>query len=598
MRTIPTCSILYPLLLVAPACSGGGGGGGEPGGSASGGTTSTVDLLLTDGPADELSSFRATVLDVRLLREDGTSTPNLLDDAVTIEFLGLQDQFAWVARDTLPPGEYEGVRAEFDGDSLEARDLFGEPVPVVALSTTLEAEFDDDLELSAGGYARVALDLVLEDSLDGSVDSPPLTFDPSGIAFEDSDDDETDVDEIEGIVTAVDSTASTITVDAFVDGDLTVPLGEIVVLIDDSTLLLDDDDDAFGGAGAFFAALQVGITQVEVHGPLGSDGTVAADKIQIEDDAGNGGAAVEVEGRVLGIDAEDSEFVLLVESVEEGVQQYAQVLAALDFPATIVVGWDESTALFLDSDKMVGEDALEVGQDVEVRFEHFVLPEPFLASEIEIDGDDDAIGFPAFDGTIVDTSELPDAIIVALDDSDPAVVSGLVSVPGNRVVVELDDTPICLDTKGQPQLKAGQLLEGLEVRIWGVLDVDHDEDDDDDEFDDDEFEHDEPEVEIEATKLRVEAGRLKWALVTETFPDDGSLDTVGGDLKEPFGEGVGFGPQRIDLAPGVEFHGLIKNADELWAAFATGEGVEVDVRGIGAGEPNRILAYQVHAKFD
>src|SRR5262249_14593669 len=127
------------------ACGGGGGGAGAP---------ARTDILLTDSPADDLLAFQATITSLRLEDSMGGTTANLLAGNVSTEFIGLQNQLAWLASRHLPMGTYTAVRVDFAPGSYSARRNDGSQVAVSATSNVLVAPFASPLTIGVGGYHR------------------------------------------------------------------------------------------------------------------------------------------------------------------------------------------------------------------------------------------------------------------------------------------------------------------------------------------------------------------------------------------------------------------------------------------------------------
>jgi len=575
---------LLPVLaaLSAAACGGGGGSGG--GGGAAAPTSGTVDVLLTDAPVDELLAFRAEVAGLFLEHSGGQLTANLLSAPVAVELLGLQGVLGWLAHAETPEGTYVGARVAFTPGSYTALDMAGAPVAVSAASDELVVAFPSTVTVGKGSYARLSIDVDLASSLTGDLSAPPIAFQPSGSVSVDSGSSSGAIDEIKGVVTSADEAAQSLVIDAFVDSDLTVPLGAVQVLVSAGTLLLDDDGVAYGSSSAFFAALIPGSTLLEVHGLLGAGGAVQASRIGVEDRSGGSGSSrVKIEGIVVDLTASGLE--LLIREIEQGTSIAIPVLQGLGNPPSIHVSFDGATNFYFDDDSSSSSGSgtrtdagsLAVGQEVKVKFFDFI-GEPFPAYEIEIEDQ-----HPEYEGHITDTSGLPTSFVMHLSSSEPAVQSGDVASSSTDVLVQLGSGPLFLDTEGEPALTADQLLVGLKVEVHGALSGPP------------------SGPTLAASKTKVHAGRLRKAQVVAISPASSSFSTAGGELHDPFGEGVTAGPLNVLVAPGAVFDDDATSLEQLYALFeglASGEVLEVEIDGIGSGTPNEILAHEIEARVE
>jgi hypothetical protein len=562
MKKLLLLSALLPLF----ACSGSSGGGG----SGSGSGPSGLDLLLTDAPADDLLYLRAEVQSFALVRADGSTTANLLGGSVSVDLLALDGVFEWLATGPLPAGTFSGVRVAFDGFGFEAADASGAPVAITATASTLDASFSAPLVADAGGYARVEVDFDLLASLQGEVTSGSLLLTPSGTAAASSGDDGIAIDEVKGTVVSFQPGTGALVLDAFADGDLAVPLGEIDVSVTSTTLLVDDDGSVFGSQDAFFGALVAGATLLEVHGNLVA-GTVTATKIEIEDTFGSGGdVIVELRGKVVG-HAPGVSLSLLIQEIKKGASIALPVLAGLGDPAAVTVGILPSTHFFLDDSQPTTEASLAVGQTVKVKFVDFASG-PFPAFKVEIQN-----ALPRFEGFITDVSGLPSEFVMHLRPSDPAILSGAVASTSTDVLVQIDGAGILLKVDDKPALTASDLLVGLKVEVLATLSGP-------------------PTAPVlDAGKVKVFAGRLDGALVSSKAPGAPSFTTFGGELKDPFGGGISAGPLTVQVEPGCAFDGDVESQS---AFFAFGGALEVEVFGIGSGQPGEIRAFVVKSKTD
>jgi len=565
-----TSTLAVLAALLPAACGGGGGGGGGAGAAA------RTDILLRDAPADDLLSFQGTILEVRLDDDLGGSTSNLLSAPVTQEFLGLQSSFAWLSNQALPPGNYTAVRLSFQPGSYSARRNDGTEVAVDSISDELVASFATPLVVTATNYSRVVLDLDLVASLQGSIDTPPLQFDPRGTAVHDSGSSETQIDEIKGVVESVDTGANTFVIDAFVDDDGIVPLGPVAVTVTGATLLLQDDGTTFGSRALFFGSLVPGSTAVEVHGAL-VNGTVQATRVEIEDNAAGGGNGnlVKIRGRVLDL-GPGNELEMSIAEVDDGAAIVAAAFGGT-VPATLQVDWDANTVFFLEEHQITTSDSLAVGQEVHVKFAVFDNP-PFVASRMEIEDED-----VEFEGDVTSVAGLPASFVIHLRADDPAILSGAVASTSTDVVVQIGSSPIFLDVEGDPALAPAAILVGQKVQPEGSLSG--------------------PPTSptIAATEIKVFAGRLDDSTVSAATRASHTFQAVGGEIDDPFGGGVVAGDLEVQISPGAVFEGDAGSEAEFFDLFEglqAGQTLIVEVRGIGSGTATAILGHEIDARVE
>lgn len=570
-----TRSALRPLSALALVCASllgacGGGGGGSAAAPA------RTDILLTDAPADELLAFGATITGLRLEDSLGGTTANLLAGSVPIEFIGLQQNLAWLASRELPQGTYTAVRLSFAPGSYSARRNDGSEVAVNAVTDDLVASFASPVVVGSSGYRRVVVDLDLLSSLQGSVASPPLSFDPRGSSTDDHGTDPSGIDEVKGVLHSADAASSTFVLDAFVHDDETIPLGPVQVSVFETTLLVRDDGSIFPSASAFFAALVPGSTILEVHGDL-ANGVIQATRVEFDDNGAGGGSQnlVKMRGLILGI-GPTSTFDISIAEVEDGASIVAAAFGGT-IPGTLTVTFDGSTVFFLGEHQTTTSDSLAVGEEVQVRFPVFANP-PFVASRVEIESEE--VGFEGF---VTSTAGLPAAFVMHLDHDDPAILSGRVASTSTDVQVDVSSSTFFLDTHGSPPLTAGDILVGAKVEPEGSI-------------------AGPPTAPtVTAVRTKVFAGRLRHAIVTGTSPATSTFTTSDGQIDDPFGGGVGPGPLTIAVQPGAIFTGDASSAAAFYALFeglGAGQSLSVEVRGIGSGSPDRIRAYEIEARIN
>jgi hypothetical protein len=549
-----------PLLLCLSACTGDGDGLPDA-------LPASADVLLTDAPVEDLLFLRAELESVVLEHEDGSLTSNLLGGPLQVDLLSLSGVFQWVLSSNITAGTLTAVRLSFDPAQFEAADKDGTPVTITPLSSLLRAEFELPYTVEAEGYTRIEVDFDLLSSLDGLVSSGTLTLDPVGSGIPSGGGTPLPLDEIKGVVTAADALLGTLTLSAFADGDLAVPLGEVAVQVVPGALLLDEDGSVFASETAVYAALIPGSTLVEAHGSL-DDGLVVATKIEVEDVFGLGGpVAAELRGKVVGHTPGVS-LELLIEEIKQGSSIVSPVLSVLGDPASITVGITAGTFFFLDEEDPVTEAALAVGQTVEVKFSTFAT-EPFPAFKVEIEDAN-----PTFQGSITDVAGLPVSFEMHLQDGDPALLAGLVSSTSTDVSVSIGVASLSLKVEGSSALAATDLSVGLRTELSGIL-------------------AGSPSTPvIGATVIEVLPGRLDGALVASVNPAESLFTTTGGEILDPFGGGITAGPLDVLIEPNCVFTG---DADSVGAFFALTGFVTVRVEGIASGNPNEIRAFTVQS---
>ncbi len=571
MKTLASLRLVpLALLPLLSACGGGGGGGGS---SAAG-----ADVFATDATVDGLLGFRIELESLRLRRTDATLTADLLSDPVTVEFLELEERLRWLVRGTLPAGTYDAAVVDFTPSSASAVAEDGSPVAVLAATDRWVAPFDAPLVVS-GAYQRLELDLRLDDSLQGDASSGSIDFSPLGVSSGSSGSSAATIDEVQGTLVSLDAAQDRLVLDALVDDDPPLALGELTVDVPATALLLAEDGSAFASRAAFYASLVAGATRLEVHGRVGAGGRVDATRIEVEDALGGGGPlAVEIEGVVAAIDAGNG-FTLVIREVEKGRAIAGPVLAGLGNPGSIEIAYDAGTVFVLhddaSGDRLTTDASLAVGQRVDVSFETF-LSEPFPARRVEIRDEGADI-----EGVVTDVSGLPASFVMHVDGDEPAVTSGAVASSATDVQVDASQSAFRLQVHEKPALAAEDLLVGLRIEVRGALSG-------------------APSAPtLAATLVKVKPGRLDDATVTGVDAGAGTFTTSGGDVEDPFGGGIGPGPLVCTVPTGARFEGDASDLADLAALFAglgAGETLEVRVEGLATGEPSTIAAWEIDAR--
>ncbi len=505
-----------------------------------------ADFLVTDAPTDELAAFSARVLELRLVRADGSSTPNVLAAPTTIELLSLQGISEWLASTPIATGTYTGLTATFDPASVKATAFNGSNVVVQVASSTLQTTLPAPVDVAQGGYVRFLTDLDVAASLTGDVSSGTIQFNASGSTSSSDGSFEAPIDEIKGVVTSLDASASVLVVNAFADGDFTLPLGNVAVTVNSGTVLVDDNQMAFANVAAFFAFLVPGQTLLEVHGNLSTGGSVNATRIEVEDQLGGisgGDTLVRLEGLVQSLDPSGA-FDLLIQDIDKGQAIVEAVLANLSNPSTVRVGFDAGTKFEFDDDIPTTSASLANGQTIDVRFAVF-QNEPFPASQIEIDLTP-TVGVPA---------------LVAPDGTSLQIASHARRPLHAAHTVGLQEFELLVDVPGQPRVEPSELHPGQLVRLAQV----------------------EP-GRGSRPRGSVRPGQLVGAQVVAFDPAERALYLVGGQVRTPFAGLEQEGTYRVDLSRCDESHGALFKI-----------GARVDLLGLATEVIGEVRAFQITA---
>lgn len=546
-------------------CTNGDGLGGGVGGAISG----KGDLLVQDAPVTDLLSFTVDVTEARLVDPLGGVSANLLGGARRVELLGLQGKARWLNSGGLPEGTWNGLRLHFATNTAAAVAKSGASVPVTVSSPVLASDFAAPLVVDdEGDYQRLLVDVDLSSSLSG--DLTGLVFQPDGRVVVDSGVSAQQLDEFRGTVLTSDASANSMTVRAYVDDDLSVALGDLVVTVASGANLYRVDGLAYATSADFFADLVGGATTLEVHGTLGSGGAVTADEIHIEDQDGGSSSAgeVELEGIVESLAA--GSFDLRVAEIEKGASIAGPVLAGLTDPTLATVSHDGTTDFISEDGAAANSADLAVGQRVKVRFGTFVSS-PFPAARVRLDREAGA------EAVVTDVSGLPGQVIVHVDADEPWVTSGAIASDTTDVTVALAGAGVFLDVPGDVAIAAADLEVGLELRVEGAL----------------------AGTTVTATRVEVHPGRLSGEITAAASATQFTV-AVSSPPNDPFGANVdGTGPYSLVLASGAQVEGDATSGTELkqlFDALLPGEHLLVEVRGLGTEIANEIDAYRIEAE--
>lgn len=560
-------ALALSTLGILPACS----SSDDDGGGSS--NLGTVDVLIHDAPVDDLLSFSGEIRSVRLRRQGGNFTSDLLNSGdVRVEFLGLTDKSALLVRNRVSEDIYDAVEIGFTPNSYEARAESGIPVTVTALENTFLAPLPTLLNVVREDYARVDVDLNLLAAVSGNVAGGSVSFAPQGLASFDDGSTPLRLSPIKVRVTEIDELAQLLTVEAFADDAQSVSLGEWFVRTHSTQLFLDVDGTTPDTA-LFYDELLAGQTLLEVHGTLGPDGEIVATRLDIEDHSGGAGSSdlVAIEGTIVGLDA--SSFDLRVNDIDDGAPVAGPIIAGLPNSSVIDVSFDGGTVFILGETIVSDSTALSVGRSVEVRFCTFGTP-PFAACVVDVSDQEPALG-----GVVTDVSGAPFSVLMRLDAQDPAVLAGLVQSDQTDVEVDLATSQIVFDSVGDPVLLPADLAIGTRVEMRGALGGTA------------------LAPSLSANQVRVPGGFLTGASMS-TLDQTNSLftTTADGTLVDPFGANVTAGSQTVRLQPGATYTGAATTSADLFTLLNGSQGAttQINVRGLGTANPNEIRAFDVH----
>lgn len=508
-----------------------------------------------------------TIDELRLRNLGGTQTADLLAAPRTFDFLGLSAKQALLALvSTVPQGTYDQLEMVVSGVSV--LDLAGLPVGVTLVGTTDEV----DLTLQSGSpltfdgtFSPCAIDIDLDRSFSPDPGSPgDFLF---NLAFSASPSGSTALDEFRATVSSIDIPGSRFFA-RIIDDGVAGNFGLLEIRVADGDYLVHDDGRTFQSAAAFLDELDPGEI-VQVSGTMGTNGIFNASRVIEEDDGPSGSSRIEFEGEVRSINTGAQTFELFIKEIEKGASIANPVLAALPNPNLITVSFTASTPIFADDSASSGTGlvptTLAPGLEVDVRFATFAGTGPFPASSIEVgdggSGSDDGI---EYEGNISDVSGLPANFGLTLDNSEPAVLSGLVTAP---VTVSLSGGPsIFLDSGPEPSLTAADLLLNQRIEVYGLLSGPPNA------------------AGIAANKIKVKPGELEGSLTAVNLGASTITVTVSRVDRHFGGAANPSGSVTMAVAPNAE---LETDADGTsladFAALVSGGSVDIKLDGIADG---------------
>jgi hypothetical protein len=542
--------------------SGGGGGGGSPAPQL----PARADVVLgTATPFPDLMALSAEVAAIRVRREDGTLTENLLSGPVRVDFIGPGDEHALVARAEVEPVAYTGMEVDFVPLSYRALANDGTPVQVSSTSDTLVAPFPAVATLDEDEYVRLKVDLDLRDALGGDVSTGSVELVPEADAVAEKGIPMIPLAELKALVVSVPHPTQII-VRAYADDAQQVVVGDFELIpFGPAPLFLDPDGHTMVSSG-FSSGLVEGQTLLDVQAQLCHQGTLRTHRVQIEDHAAGAGSVdmVRLEGVVTAVQANG--FDLRLRQIEDGAHVAEPTLATFASAESIPVSFDAGT-VFVADNAPADSDALLLGSTVTVRFCSFAT-EPFPACQVDVLDPE-----PRFVGIVTDPAGSPDTFVTNMIAHDPAVMGGRVQDGATAVTVE-NTGEFQLLCSGEP-ITSVVLFQGSEVFVEGSFSGTPDA------------------PTLTATRTLVRPGFLDDAAVTGVTPADSTFFTAGGTLADSFGPDVTPGTQLVHVDPAATFSG-VASADELFELLSGPEGskIAIDVLGVGSGT-NEIRALHV-----
>jgi hypothetical protein len=591
----------------------------------------SAQIVLKDAPSEELFSFIATVSEIRFREQGGAETDNLIPAPLPIEFCSLVEQFAWSTNAVLPQGTYDRLTIVFDPLGFKAIDKAARVREVVPQATEFVLDFPTPFVATGGGYARFEADLDLFLSLSEPVLVPsalaldateggglgpatPIFFAPRGFLNVDNGTTPALLTAVNGVVRAFNESAGTVTLWAYADGDQTVELGTIVLLVDPFTEIY-----AMGGfpipVSVFFQALAPGRTVLQFNGELVAKGRVAGNLVQIEDQDGGSGLveSVIVSGRIEDV-LLDASFTpiergtVLVE-IREIVRGRDVLEAVFGGPIQFVaVEFDSQTTFLIEDDVPVPFGLLSVGQDI--RFQSSSVPAPFPL-DLPLLADSMVLGEERHDARMSEDQDVPVELAIRLASSgidekevlfaniapfDPAVRSGLVPF-FEDVLVLLDLAEIELGTLVPVPLTRADIVPGLRLETLGILLAGEQLSDDLDLLELTSLEQ----PTIDARGLLVRPGRADGE-VTGADPLAGTVVLSGAMVTDTFGIGVESGVLDLVLQDEAVYVGIAATEAELFEAIELLEAIPeaslgLRIEGIGTDTAQQVRAYTVFSEL-
>jgi hypothetical protein len=399
--------------------------------------SATILLNTGDVPNDQIITFELFLTSVTLTNATGTTTANLLPNAIPVEFIHNAAHFEALSLTNVPTGTYTGITLGFSNATVVILDPASQavtPLGTVLATATATVTFNPALVVS-GPPLAVDLDLDLANSVvvSGSTATitPQFTVGNAAIgAASTQDDDSGEVDNIYGRVSAVSASSFTI----------------LAPNTAQSLTFTVNSGTQFKGGLAGLSQIVAGEI-VSVDGVTQSDGSLLALSVEAETDTTTGEV---VQGTITAVTGAPATSITVT-------TQTASATTAANAPLTgnsVIVPL--ATALFsVQSNNISGPlpafDATTLSPAQAVRIA--AQNEPTTPSTT-LPGDKIKLQEQALSGTV---SALGTTNFVLTVDSTSAFQS-LTSV-----------STVTVNTSTSTQLKTGTIANGDVVRVRGLL---------------------------------------------------------------------------------------------------------------------------------
>lgn len=147
---------LMLLMMAGMSC-----GGSED--SVTGPSPTTLRILLTDAPTDELAEVNVYITGLTVKRS-GSPVERISNDVGLVDLLSLRNGLMLLVAAQVEPGNYEFIRVELDQDQSFVVELgSGTELPLQIASE--EVKVNGGFTMPAGGITSVTLDFDAEASL-------------------------------------------------------------------------------------------------------------------------------------------------------------------------------------------------------------------------------------------------------------------------------------------------------------------------------------------------------------------------------------------------------------------------------------------------
>ena len=315
------------LTLVLAGCS-----GGNNSTTMTSAAPGNATLNTGDGTNDQILKFELTISAVTLTGSGGTSnTGNLISNPVEVEFVHEAGTFEPLAVVNIPPGTYSGATLSVSNPEVVVL-VGGAPtkIPATLSSSSVTVTFNPAITISSSNTAVINFDLDLASSvtLNGN---PPTSATISATfkvttstvnANKDEDDDNGEIEDVHGKVTAINAPNFTIQTEQ------------------SSITFATDSNTQFKGSVTSLSQLKAGDI-VEVDGVTKSDGTKLATKVEVEEENNN---AEEVEGVITAVTGSPATQITITHQVDSDDNPNP--------PVTVDVAINSNTQFVVRPDKL------------------------------------------------------------------------------------------------------------------------------------------------------------------------------------------------------------------------------------------------------